>query len=485
MAVAAETITQNYQLIDDNPDAALLRQEVRSYASQLVQERVKQQQVGGEIALPLDVDALSTAEYVLETSEIYGLGSGQHKEAYKGLLQDCSRLVGEWYRKLRPEYFEPIRHVFDHESGDFFSHGLSIRQMTENALRPIDDDPEEVTRRINERVEDATPQIIRKLGGFALDKVGIRTISECSDKAIQDYQQDMANGRPHSGYRGYVPEIEKVMVRDIRFADDSDDRLEEQIGLPGTYITHDIIQRALLKHGVDARSMNKTELHSTQLMVEDSLMEFVQLLDAVASEEWCTPIFMGEAVSDDYQKDYANFRAEAKQRQVDLKDHVETVATFVLDLAADNVDKRQAPLLVEEFVKKILLNMAKVRPELANTMFDAKTAAGLQEVAYLESIGQHEAAFARMNEVESAAPGGGYCTGGSCGLENVNLLSEAGKTLAEKLKAKPGDSVVADKIRSCKCGKKGTIVYAYNSGKVNKYCQSCTGFESKTSKVAA
>jgi hypothetical protein len=138
---------------------------------------------------------------------------------------------------------------------------------------------------------------------------------------------------------------------------------------------------------------------------------------------------------------------------------------------------------VEEFVKMLLLDMAKQDLSLAPQMFDDKTAIGLQQVMHLEAANRTQEAFELYQEVSKAAPGGGYCSGGSCGLETVNKMSGEGKELAEKVKAAPGDTVVKDKERACKCGKK-EIVYAYNKSKVNKYCGSCGSFESKVSRVA-
>jgi hypothetical protein len=489
MAVAAErlhpqTQFETYQSLDMIPEIAEARQEVRDDAWAMVRARERQLEAGDDTLVPLSIDALSTADRVLEAGSLFGKNSVEYEDKLAGLEKDCLRLVAEWYRKKRPEYFPASRHFFDADTGDFYSHGLSIRQMTENALRPIDNDPEEVGRRVNERVEDATPLIMKKLGGFALNQVGIRTISECTDKAINDYQQDIKDKAPHRGYGGYVPEIEKVMIRDMRFDEQTGDRLEEQIGLPGIYITHDVIQQALRRRGVKTGTMCKTELHGTQLLVEDDLMDFVKLLDTVASEDWCVDIFMGEHVPKGSKKDYDVFREQALQRQESIKDLADTVAVFVMDLADDNYDRRKAPAKVEEFVKMLLLDMAKQDITLATQMFDDKTAAGLQQVRYLEANNRSQEAFELYKQVSEAAPGGGYCSGGSCGLEAVNKMSGEGLELAKKVKAQAGDTVVKDKERACKCGKKD-IVYAYNKVRVNKFCNSCGAFESKASRVTA
>jgi hypothetical protein len=116
-------------------------------------------------------------------------------------------------------------------------------------------------------------------------------------------------------------------------------------------------------------------------------------------------------------------------------------------------------------------------------MFDAKTASVLQEVAALERQGRFEEAFIRMQEVEKAAPGGGFCGAGGCGLESVRIQGESGQALLDRLKAEPGDKIVKDTERACRCGSR-SIIYAYNMKRVNKLCVACWAFESKVSKVA-
>jgi hypothetical protein len=484
MVAPAETLQpERYQFLDAIPEIGHAREQERMAATALLQSRRELADQGGEIAF-LPIDALSTADRVIEAETTHGQGSAEHQERYRGLVLDCQRLVGEWYRKKKSEYFPPVRHIYDKQTGDFYSHGLSIRQMTENALTPLPDNPEEEGRRINERVEEATPHIVRRLGGAMLHGAGIRTISECTDKAIDDYADDMRHRRAHRGYGGYVPEIEKVMIRDISLDTKTNDRFEEQIGLPGIYITHEIIQMTLERRGVDASHMDKTQLHGSQLLVRDDLMEFVALLDEVASEQWCTNVFMGEEVEPGYEKNYATFRQEALARQEALKDLAETTAQFVLDLARDGFDRQKAPAHVEDFVKKMLLTEAKKDWVIAEQMFDAKTANGLQEVAALERQGRHHEAFIKMQEVEKLAPGGGFCGAGSCGLESVNMRGKDGEELKKKLNAESGDTIVRDKERPCRCGAK-TVVYAYNKNKVNKHCETCGSFESKISKVAA
>jgi hypothetical protein len=485
MAVAA-AFEHYYELVDSFEDVAAARQLERDKALGILASN-RTLVEAGEAPNLIPVDALSTARTVLDTGRLYGLESDEYRERRAGLDLDCSRLVGEWYRKLKPEHFEPARHYFDEATQDFFSHGFSVGQMTENALVPLADDHEEEVRRVNEFVEDKTLQILRRVGKVALGD-SMRTISECPDTAIEKYAEDQAKGSQHRGYWGYVPEIQKVMIRDIRPDSTTNDRFEEQVGLPGTYITHDIIQMALKRRGADVSGMDKTKLHGSQFIARDGLMDFVKLLDDVATEQWCTKvngteIFMGEAVPLGSEKDYDVFREQALERQESLRELSETTATFLLDLTESDIDPRKAPAHVEEFVKMQLLDLGKKDIEVAAQMFDEKTAAGLQQVANLEALGEYERAFELMQEVRQEAPGGGFCGAGSCGLEAVDVSGDEGQKLMQKLGASPGDKIVKDKERACRCGSK-SVVYAYSSKKVTKYCEACGAYESKQSKVA-
>jgi len=465
-----QAIETDYLLIDDIPEVAEARADERMAAELLLAQR-RATYSGVQAELPNPVDALSTAQKVLSAKQEYGEHSVVYYELNKGLQLDCQRLVAEWYRKNKPEYFPASRHIFNDQTEEFFSHGLSIRQMTENALLPIGDDPEEEQRRINERVEDATPQVLRNLGKIAIGEEAVRTISECTDSAIASYEEDMRMEQGHRGYRGYVPEIQKLMIRDIRLDDASNDRFEEQVGLPGIYITHDIIQMALAEKGAPVDALNKTQLHGSQLKVNDGLMDFVAQLDRIASDQWCTNIFMGEVVPSDYVKDYEAFKQEALERQAGQAEIAQEVATFVLFLAEDSTETGEALQLVEEFVKIKLLNASKQDLEIAEHMFDKKTADGLRQVMHLENGGHHDEAIRLMQEVEQAAPGGGFCGAGSCGLESVKLEGKELDELKDNLNFKGGETLTHDTERSCNsCKKRGGIYYSHTVAKVKKFC---------------
>lgn len=489
MAVAAETSPTPYIFVDSFPDIAQERQAVRSQAEATLEDR----RLGGALAGDqqtelLPIDALSGAQRVKHAAHRYGEGSAEHAEAWDAHVLDCRRLMAEWYRKLRPEHFAPIRHTFNSDSQDYFLYGTSTGQVTQNALVPMPDKPEEEARRVAERLEEATPAIVRRrLGAAALRGTVIRTMSECPDWAVADYQEDMKAGNAHAGYGGYVPEIDKLKIRDIVLDEQTGDRWVEEISLPGTYIAP-IIRIALGKCGLDADHLDKTGLLGSQILAKDSLMQFVQLLDSVASEQWATTIYLGEEVAPDFVRDYSAFPTEAFERQKKQLDMALTLANFVYDLVEDDVDRRRAPAMVEQFVKIMLLNHAKQNLGAAEEMFNQETAIGLQQVIELEARGQFAEAERVMQEVEKNAPGGGYC-GASCDIKRFNENGEKAKRIKEKLKAEAGDTLVEDKGRRCRnCsqkGQKGKLYYAYSPTKVNKYCDACGATDYKTTPFRA
>lgn len=466
-----------------SPEVGAAIQAERDNAWGVIENRAALVREGRGDEVPLSLDALSTANSAVEARNTHGIESARYSERWQALYTDTLRLVTEWNRKLKPEVFGELRHHYSQPEEEFYSHGFALGQMTLNALVPIAKSPEETARRVNERVEDRTPLIVQKVGGFALNGVGIRTISECTDQAIEEFESDQESGAEHRGYDGYVPEIEKLMIRDIRIDPETGDRIQEQIGLVGKYsITHYVIQEALRRKGVDASELDKTNLHGLQLIADDSLMDFVMLLDEVASEEWCTPIFMGERVDEDHPRNYDSFKLEAEARQEGLVEMAEKATTFILDLAGEEFDPKKAPGHIEEFVKKLLLGEAKQNIEVAWHAFGEDTANGILEAQALEQAGRYDEAFQKMQEVEKQAPGGGSCSGGSCGLESIDPHSDQGKDLAKRLKADSSDEIVKDSERSCKsCGQK-KVVYAYNKSKVNKFCEGCHAFESKKTK---
>lgn len=470
MAVAAETsyspphtVTDPYLTVDSLPAIGAARDQLRAYAWDLLHSRRTGAPEDNSQPL-LSVDALTTAEAYLKSKAAFGPADPRTQELQAGLELDYSRYVSEWFRKLRPEYFLTLHHRYDAATDDHYAHGLSTRRLNENALTPTLTEPEEEGRRVNEYVENATPALVHRLGGTALRGAGIRTISECPDSAIAAFALDQKRGNPHQGYRGYVPEIEKLIIRDWHVDPTTGDRDQEQVALPGIYFTHEIILQAIAEQGLELGTPDKTKLQGTQLVVRDDLIDFVRLLDTVASREWCTNLFRGEVVAANHPKPYDRFRSEASQRQLALKEPIAAVTAFVLDLAEQGVDHEKATALVEQYVKRLLLTMARRDTGLAEQMFNKETAAGLERVRQLEAAGRHDEARQLYEEVIDNAPGGGACGPGSCGLIGVDPNSPAG--MRARTMGLDGE-LVQDTERPCPKCKELTVLYDL---KGNKAC---------------
>lgn len=447
----------SYILVDSIPVFAMARQKARLESYDIIEKNRQYLRDGdfGQVAMP--VDALGTAKRVRESAEIYGEYSSQHINRFQGLVLDCGRLLAEAARKNTYEYFPPERHEYNDLDGQYYSHGMQILGMTEAALTPVAE-PEEVERRVNERIEEVTYGVGRTALG---ESAKIRTISECTDWAIDALESSSSN------YGGYVPEIQKLMIRDVSY--EGDDRFQEQIGVSGIYITHEVIKDALNTKGAKIAELSKTELHGAQLAVEDDLVDFVALLDEVASERYSANIFMGEPVDDDFIKDYSTVREDAVARQDKLKKKSTELAHVVVNLEKEEVDEWAAVGIVEAKVKKMLLEISKTDSNIAASAFDKKTERGVQEVIYLQAMGHYSEAAVKMEEVEKQAPAPSYCGAGSCGLESLSTKSKDGvKALEIGLDSSEG--LIKDKERSCiKCHKKA-VVYDL---KGKKGCVNC------------
>ena len=469
MALAAELLQSReqqlaepcYLSVDAIPEVATARLVARREAYEIL-ERNRQHLRDGEFnSVSIPVDALGTAHRVAMARAVYGQDSPEAQESFQGLILDSERLLGEAARKNTFEYFKPLRQVRDTQTGSYLSHGQSISFMTEKGLSPVAE-PEEQDRRINEHVEEAT---YRAIGGISLTgTIKVRTLSECTDWAIEAYQHN-----PKDGHGGYVPEIQKFMVRDVRFDPLTRDRHEEQIGISGIYITHEVITETIRRRGLEKEGLTKTELHGTQMLVDDDMIDFVADLDQVASEIHGKEIYLGEVLAEGQTKDYSYVREEAEKRRQNIVPKPAELAHFIMDLELQGTDEWLALGLVEAKVKEMLFGMAEADSSLAEVMFDKNTAHGLQEVAYLRSIGLIDEAQNRLDDVKAQAPAPGYCGAGSCGLESVLGGSDYAKKI-EKLGFDPKNSLKDTERRCPRCTAKKVV---YDLKKGEKGCTGC------------
>ena len=467
---------------DNIPELSVERQKAAQEATRILARNRHLLHNGDAEHVPTPVDALGTARQAVAIKQRYGKNSPQYQEVFTGLVLDSERLLGEAYTKNTAEYFAKIKQNFDHSTGSYFSHGLSISTMVKNGLSPSTNS-EEQGRRANEYVEEAgTYEPI----GVMIGRVGLQgviesltverdpktaslsvmTISECTDHAIQNFKVN-----PKGSHGGYAPAVEKLMIRGVHYFDDSGDRHEEQVGLPGIYITHQLINEYLADRGVisQAQEPSKTEVHATQFISVNGtgVMSVVRDLDQLASKKRGKNLFMGEEVPEDHLKDYGDFVDEAEIRRTKLAPKPTQLANYLITLQENGTDPRVAMALVDRFLKATLLEVAGKNPELAEAMFDKATAEGFAEVARLDALGRTNDARLLEAVVKENAPEVSYCGAGSCGLDEVDPSSPAGQ-MAQRLGLK--GKMLRNKEAACKNCNAKELHHDYNG---NTVCTSC------------
>lgn len=470
------------------PELSVERQKAAQAAARILAQNRHLLHTSGAEHVPTPVDALGTARQVVEVKQRLGKNSPEYREMFTGLMLDSERLLAEAFSKNTGEYFAGVAQHRDQLTGEYFSHGLSISRMVTNGLSPSAE-PEEQYRRSNEYIEErgtyeAIGGIIGRIGlqgtvsllapSLPIEKMPmagslhVTTISECTDYAIRDYKTDSK-----ASHGGYAPAVEKLMIRRVHFADDSGDRSEEQVAVPGLYITHDLIQEVLAEKGAVTREqkLNKTALHGTQFIGVngEGVMDLVRELDQKAGDVNDKNIFMGEEVAADHPKDYAEFVEEAEVRRAKLAPKPTELAELLITLEENSTDQRVAEAVVDKFLKDTLLEVAKKHPELAEAMFDKETAEGFAEVARLEAAGKYEDAQKLQSIVEENAPEVSYCGAGSCGLEGVDPTSPTGQ---QAVRLGLRGKMVRNKNKACTNCSAMELHHDYNGNTVCTACKS-------------
>jgi hypothetical protein len=432
--------------------------------------------------VPIPVDPLGTARRVAQVPEYLapGVRNPHYIRRFDALVLDCQRLRAEAIRKNIWEIYSPLLRRYNAAADDYFANDIALKaDIIAHGLSPIiESESEDGLRRTNEYVEeDSYPAVAetaaQMLGRAALgNPASVVTFSECTDAAIAAYK----NGQPGM-YGGMVPEIEKLVIRGVRFLPNRD-RLDESVAIRGTFITREVILAVLQDIEAIAPGQNptKTELHGMQFisLAGRRPLDFVTLLDAKAGELTGKNIFMGEEVPAGHPKNYDEVIAEAAAREASSWVEAHKLAEYVMQLQHDQVDPWAAAGLVETRVKKSLWLAVKDKPEEAEIIFDKKTADGLRQVEKLRASGQEDEALRLLEKVEAAAPPPAYCTAGACGLKLVSSGSpEAAKARALGLS---GETIIHDEERACPgCG----AMEVYYDDKGSKACTSCGNSELK------
>lgn len=456
---------------DTIPEFGFVRRRAAQEAAQILRQNRNLIIDGQFDKPPVPVDALGTARFVRQTEQQFGSHSPEHQEALDGLQLDCDRLLGEALRKNTWEYFPKAAQHLD-ESGQYYrAHGIRTLDIMERGLSPTAE-PEERDRRANEYVEEMTyhavPRMMRHIGRLGVDEtVDLVMVSECTDWAIHAHDRDSKGG-----HGGYAPAINKFKIRRMQFEADGT-RWQEELALPGTHITADVIREVLHEQvGASAQALSKTELHGKvwQDSSGQGLIGFAAKLDEAATKRSGQNIYMGEVVPDEFAKDYKTIEQQAASRQAKRTQQSYELRDFILNLEANQVDVWAAEGIVEAKVKGILFQIARQNPDQAEHIFDKKTADGLRKVAELEEQGNIGEADKLLNQVEAEAPEASYCGGGgsACGLETV--AEGTPDAIKARLKGLRG-RLKKDKVRACKACSDFGLVYSVETG--DTACGSC------------
>lgn len=456
------------------------------------------------------VDPLGTASLAIKACETFGHDSPEYSEAQDALQLDCHRLYLEAFRAKTWEYFPKSKQYRDAQTGSYLSHGFAIAQMTENGLSPISE-KEEQNRRVNEHVEELTYMAIGR--GILQQEVevvpveedtkknapkitNVTTISQCTNWALRKYEEG------GTGFGGYVPSKNRLMIRNVSFEEGVDYREEDQLGLPGDYFDEQLVADALwILDNRLAGNLDRTEVHGTQIVSHNKVgvWDYAELLDTLASEKYEMPIFLGEVLQPGQEADYVAAEAQAAIRYKEVEEAAMDLASDVLALADSGADPWVAEGLVGTIVDRKMKSLCEQEPERARDMYDDATAIKFHELKALHLNNDLDAAQRLRQDIEDTAPAAEYCGAGSCGLESVDLDGSMGSELKKELGIKDDEIVVRDVERSCgSCGKKGGVVYAFQNlqksgsseltsdrGLVKKFCEHCKAKESKIKKVGS
>jgi len=476
--------------VDAVPDLYETRQVADIKSQAVFEDRMDSLREGDNAMVPYEVDAVSAADLVLAAREQYGERSQQYQETYNNLVVNCGRFFGEAYRKNTYEYFAPLAQPYSADHNDYLAGGIfPVMDMARNGITPLAEDFEQ-PRRLLEYRELATStrigQLLLQGAGVELAgsaekaaKVSVRTISQCPDEIKDRYEQDKAAGIQRN-YYGYAPQVDKLMIRDTSYDTENGVCYVEQIGIPGTYITPDVIETALQITGVieEGQTVTKNDVLGMQIIATDGqgVLGVMPLLDSLASARSGKNIFMGEEVAANHPKDYAFIPFEAEERREQQSLDAIALAEYLLELSESGIDHWQANRHIEHFAKERIFHSVKYDAKRAGDAFDETMAREAGELSVLRDSEDYDELARREALALENAPSVETCGAGSCGLEEAERDSLE-MSAARELGLNVENGVIVDRVRKCPkkdCGEVGGIVYTPSRKKPGEYDKACT-----------
>lgn len=477
LAIDAEGLPapEAFNLAND-PEIAALQRKARREAEGIMQAHRASLSRGEFDSVPLEADAGGTARKLVAIGrdKRFGKNSPEYAQAFAALLRDSERRVAEACRAKTWELFDVTVYEQDAETGDFYSDGFNVTEIMRNGLTPATNpaNPEEQPRRINEFVDSETD--VALIARPDMHDKSSYVFSQCPDSLIERHKRGLGK----RVYSDYDPETERCMIREKRFDVMSKKIYVQQMAVPGKYITNDVFNIALrLMRAADgSRTLDKTEVHSTQVIVGSKdvpdVVHMLKFLDAVASKYHGMEIFLGTPLRPGQQKDYGIVYSESARRRQEQAELTLHYSLRLIELEESGLDRELVNKEINAYLRNELLNIAERNPDAAGHMFNQETAVGFRLARDLELVGDIRRAQEMREQTRERAPEAGGCGAGSCGLRELNSSEE--KQAEELLGKKLGEKSVKDDERPCRnCGQKAVVIDYDGKNVGGRVCLSC------------
>ncbi len=420
---------------------------------------------------PLPINVLSVSDRIVKQEEFED--TFYLREA---LFLDSLRTVAEVRNKYSPIYFPTIFQSFDEESEDLIIGPRSLSEISENGLSPFCE-PEEVEIRALDYVDNKLNIELVKKCRENNSTVTLLRIKECPDYIVDKYQRTQDE---KDLYNGYVPQIKKFVIQRDRITPEG--VYSDHFALPGTLIDAEVVRDALgFLSGEDKyQDLSGLELRAKSFIMPnepESLFEFVELLDDLATQKHHQRVFTGEVAADDTDLDYSQTINQFLDQDQQYRVLADEISEFLLNESRQNNDPRISEMNLIKLLTERSFQAFKHNPREIKRIFGLQTAIDLEVINFQYQITKDKTSY--DNSIESlikTLPLTTFCGAGSCGLVGVITGSEKDKELS-RLGLK-GEKLM-DTIRKCPyCGKK-SVHYDMHA---NKACTNCKKTDIKTKK---
>ncbi len=411
------------------------------------------------------IEANNDAHRYLDSLAQFGPNDPRTIADRQVLRDNCQKAVHEAARKWSWELFEPFTQDYGVDQKAFKAGSRLMRDAVYDGLTHLTPRQQQEIS-VREFVENATHDMLP----FLPIKTGDWLLTISPSATHKDAKE-----------MGYVPSIDKFMIREVRLVESGDDeggvqKEVRQIAVPGTYITLDIINEFLMSTGVVDYALERHEMVGQQIIVDgektSDLIEVLKVLDDMAGGT-----YIGEQAEG--ERDYESIEAQAEERQAKLEYLTDELFEYSIELALNNADPFRAKDMIKGRIDQEFKQISRHDPEFARECYDDVTADLFQRALEYEYKEMHELAQEARAFADEQAPPLLICEAGSCNLKDALYLSQEvqdarKKGLSGKLLEWSGGRCKNPNCESNKVAnmfKKSKIMLEENTGK--KACTSC------------